>query len=77
MNLHQLIERNQVLIQNHYSIILYKSKIISLKHVIKNILFRIPSYKGYDQHDSHELFMNLMLILRAEEIQVRLNIIYY
>jgi hypothetical protein len=35
-------------------------------------LFRIPSYKGYDQHDSHELFMNLMLILRAEEVQVNL-----
>jgi hypothetical protein len=38
--------------------------------------FRIPSYKGYDQHDSHELFMNLMLILRAEEIQV-INIFNY
>lgn len=27
-------------------------------------------YKDYDQHDSHELFMNMMHILRAEEIQV-------
>jgi hypothetical protein len=37
------------------------------------IFFRMPSYKGYDQHDSHELFMNLLLILRAEEIQVKLK----
>jgi hypothetical protein len=44
---------------------------------MKIFLSRIPSYKGYDQHDSHELFMNLMLILRGEEIQVNQNIINY
>lgn len=38
--------------------------------LLVNYDFRIPSYEGYGQHDSHELFMNLMLILRAEETEV-------
>ncbi|CAF4796636.1 unnamed protein product, partial [Rotaria sp. Silwood1] len=46
-----------------------KKPSIDPKPLFNCLIQKIPSYKGYDQHDSHELFMNLMLILRAEEIQ--------
>ncbi|CAF4620600.1 unnamed protein product [Rotaria sp. Silwood2] len=47
-----------------------KKPSIDPKPLFNCLIQKIPSYKGYDQHDSHELFMNLMLILRAEEIEV-------
>ncbi|CAF3378897.1 unnamed protein product [Rotaria sp. Silwood1] len=48
-----------------------KKPSIDPKPLFNCLIQKIPSYKGYDQHDSHELFMNLMLILRAEEIQLK------
>ncbi|CAF1256793.1 unnamed protein product [Rotaria magnacalcarata] len=48
-----------------------KKPSIDPKPLFNCIIQKIPAYKGYDQHDSHELFMNLMLILRAEEIQLK------
>ncbi|CAF2759720.1 unnamed protein product [Rotaria sp. Silwood2] len=48
-----------------------KKPSIDPKPLFNCLIQKIPSYKGYDQHDSHELFMNLMLILRAEEIELR------
>ncbi|CAF0759643.1 unnamed protein product [Rotaria sordida] len=48
-----------------------KKPSIDPKPLFNCLIQKIPSYKGYDQHDSHELFMNLMLLLRAEEIQLR------
>ncbi|UJR35643.1 hypothetical protein I4U23_028393 [Adineta vaga] len=48
-----------------------KKPSIDPKPLFNSLIQKIPAYKGYDQHDSHELFMNLMSILRAEETQLR------
>ncbi|CAF0749235.1 unnamed protein product [Didymodactylos carnosus] len=46
-------------------------KTINPKQLFNNLMQKIPVYKGYHQHDSHELFMNLMLLLKTEETQLR------
>ncbi|CAF3482047.1 unnamed protein product [Adineta steineri] len=48
-----------------------KKPSIDPKLLFNSLIQRIPLYKGYDQHDTHELFMNLMSILRAEENQLK------
>ncbi|CAF0814196.1 unnamed protein product [Adineta ricciae] len=56
---------------NEFSSTDKKKPYIDPKPLFNSLIQRIPAYEGYDQHDSHELFMNLMLILRAEEIKLR------
>jgi ubiquitin carboxyl-terminal hydrolase 16/45 len=39
------------------------------------MIFRVPSFKGFQQHDSHELLRNLLDTVKTEELKV--NLIFY
>lgn len=35
-----------------------------------DLFFRVPSFKGYQQQDSHELLRNLLDAVKCEELKV-------
>jgi len=37
---------------------------------IFNLFLRIPHFKGFQQHDSHELLRNLLDSIKSEELKV-------